>query len=689
MHLPSFSILDAVAPTSPLGVWYVRNVKDLRDSVEAAFVEVPESSRSGGGTVQNLPLSSAPTLGQEALSIAQCVSNALSVELDRPGLAKEHELGIHCVARLVERLDTPVHADNCGYTLLFTNDAIEVQDGNEWIELAPPEPEACFLLLGSHLSGSAPVHRVTKASRSRIVTIAINADDSTYYEEHWRQGFLSEAETLARDLHSHVPTEFEVQQHWKLVEAVVEGQGFRLPEIDNKAYWNLQVERYLSFLEIHRVYPDEAAVMLPPRQIHHVWLCHMLQPHAYQEDCQALLGRILPHSNESFDLIGCNRFHSLWKRHTGQAWPSSESLYHEVHCLGYLAKGAHLLSPLKANLWYGLDGLAEILDTVRREAPRLFLQDLFSTREDYARYLVAGSFAMTANPPAQLAPGCAIDLVWHAHQTNPLRYEATMRRLPAFLDHTPCGKLNPPELQWGTNTVDIWRHLFNRNVDLRGHSIGCCCCCGGFPVDNPPPVPRRPRGLQAQSVTGGEILVWRFEREHPVAHSTDLVDGGLGFGVPDFPVSEKDAIRILRLGGTSEYDRKYGHRQGSEKELVGLLKVLRRQLRAVDDPPAVRQNGERPDVVSSGIVEARKWELYEDAVQAIGKSFMDYHVRVSSVRRMKGPSATNYDIVNGQVQSVTWAGPAVVFSPTRINKSSLSAIAYRPAPKRRSKCVLM
>jgi hypothetical protein len=483
---------------------------------------------------------------KEARKAAYLVSTFLekTFGVTKGSLSGAHRKGSHIVRRHLayERgADAPAHADGSGYTLLFTQGPLELYDPFDhdrpgWIALPALEPNMqCYLLLGRYFScppaatsnstrPHAPIHRVAAAVSTRTsVAISVNADECWSGEsldknpsdpstqitgsiqqettnELLMKDMIDDAETCSRNfLQTHVPSVDEVWQHWTLLCAIVNGGGDaatgrrddgclnRLPSVDCTAYWQLQTGRYLDFLNMHQLHPEQAESCLPPRQIHHVWLCHMLQPLEYRDDCKELLGRVLPHDNSTFDLQGCEQFHALWNKVTGQRWPSADVLAEEARearsGTSLEKVEATLDHPLRANFWKGYDGLEAILDSVRVDAPSVVdaKDECETTRANYARYVTAASFA----PNIAMAPGCAMDLVWHAHQTNPQGYQRAMDSLPRFLNHNPCGKLNPPCEQWERDSQRVWRALYGRGIDLPGQSIGCCCT----PMDERPTSP--------------------------------------------------------------------------------------------------------------------------------------------------------------------------------------------------------
>lgn len=210
-------------------------------------------------------------------------------------------------------------------------------------------------------------------------------------------------------------------------------EAYLLPDVHCTGYWQLQSElyysidvvyckpyyteracfsftifeakRYSAFLRIHKRYPSKAVKMLPPREIHHVWLCHQLHPLRYKADSIKLIGKILDHANSNFCLDGCPIFHQLWLEETGESWPSRANLRREATKakeIPEVASNQEDLDYISANLWHNYDGLTRLYFELQGEAPELFAsgldqQVLFlkEARLEYARFLIASSYAAT------------------------------------------------------------------------------------------------------------------------------------------------------------------------------------------------------------------------------------------------------------------------------------------------------
>jgi hypothetical protein len=446
-------------------------------------------------------------------------------------------------------------------------------DDGLWYEIpANKDSGQLLLMLGSHLDQAipkrleqiglgdsasdklrAPIHRLSASVKPRrALTLHIKADTAwpLALEELNQSNHKVDSEGVltADDYHERdiawdaelfsqylcdkcVPSVEDVQHHFTLLASLVKGHDARKYEDDNKCstsgndlssfpeyhlpsvhytgYWQLQTKRYCMFLQIHQHRPSEASGMLPPREIHHVWLCHQLHPLCYKTDCKKLLGGILDHKNSKFCLDGCPKFHKLWQSETGACWPSQADMSQEADMaidLPEMTANHDDLSMISANLWHNYDSLSRLYFDLKKEAPDLFALHsgretsfLDNTRLEYARFLVAASYAATVG--MMITPSGPIDLVWHTHQTDPKAYEDTIHRefSTGPIDHIPCGALSTPSAEvgkeWLEMTDKIWIKLYGEGVNVQGQAIHCC-------------TPTNPRPERA--VLTNSMLAWWF-----------------------------------------------------------------------------------------------------------------------------------------------------------------------------------
>jgi translation initiation factor 1 (eIF-1/SUI1) len=252
----------------------------------------------------------------------------------------------------------------------------------------------------------------------------------------------------------------------------------------------------------------------------------MLQPKAYRDDCAELVDPstgwfgTIGHHFTAFDFAklsaqqtaragssniddgdcfgflshGDVAFRQAWLSEYGSEYPDFAKVATGEECLSVQDCSAQALRLKHVNWWQGNETLKTLVDHVTSTTPEVLVSDaaLAESLQDYSRYLYASLNIATA-----LAPGAAIDLCWHTHQTNPVRYAADMRRLSekfgktVFMDHVPCGEENPPQPEWMYASMKAWQDLFGPSAQLpRGvgamNDSGCCCCSAPDPEPETP-----------------------------------------------------------------------------------------------------------------------------------------------------------------------------------------------------------
>ena len=467
----------------------------------------------------------------------------------------------------------PPHCDVSHYTIVIqqqdeTTDekdqhhlapGVQVMDPcqhNVWHKIPPPPPGHAYLFVGhrwqeacakrnaeiqdtkngqeddSTFNYTAPVHRVIvndnknkKSTPRKAAAFHVKGFPLSGLEQEGDCQDFADALLFSNDRNKGVPLADQVMQHWKLLQGLVCGlqdtrdkddsltvEPFRLPDPSCEEYWSKQIERYFQFLIMHALYPEESHGMLPPRIIHYIWICHQLQPAAYQADCESMFGKILHHDNaQGWNLHGCTTFHSLWHRLTGDTWPSEAELHAEAISAQEESRSnddlkQSLQKYTRANLFLSLSSPTTLYEGLLNEGysdSTAIAQATEKNREQYARFLVASSYVRLANLRQEmqkdfysashveewnnLTPPAMVDLVWHSHLTCPHDYHATTKLLPVYVDHQPCG--GKPEkdlplvlvdakrrkdLAMIQFTKDVWKDLYDSGIDLNGNAIFCC-----------------------------------------------------------------------------------------------------------------------------------------------------------------------------------------------------------------------
>jgi len=290
--------------------------------------------------------------------------------------------------------------------------------------------------------------------------------------------------------------------HWQLLHAVVIGSGPEmspLPDMSDRKFWYSQILQYARYMEQRACHEATISVVStsvmndsdcnnidsgtytpypdPPRAVYYVWLVHMLQPLAYRDDCLAKYGRVVSHHNHvpTFAIaVDDNDAADRKGSKDEDTQPGVTNL--ETLALSIFAH---------VDWWMGLDGVRAIHDDILSDQPTMARDDEKAEKligrviKSYSQFLQLNAVSKNMS----LAPGFAMDLVWHSHQCAPVEYGALMNCLScSFINHIPCGELNPPDPQWTQNTHDQWRTVFGEEVDdkvLPLDALGHCCCCVG------------------------------------------------------------------------------------------------------------------------------------------------------------------------------------------------------------------
>merc|ERR1712216_373720 len=244
-----------------------------------------------------------------------------------------------------------------------------------------------------------------------------------------------------------------VRKYWALMSYVCQHAPMNVAMDDAIAEW----ESY-AVKVAHCVSAGVDIPPVPSARVWHCWLIHMLQPEAYRQDCLEAFGFVLPHDMRNL---------SLREMATDKNEVKEKRRFRHVRWANGRETVSILLNEAQK---VGLDSVLESSMPLSTEL------------SDYRRYLVASDTLKKqeelGSGPVALSPTVAIDVVWHAHQCNPVAYAADLKRAGLrFINHEPCGELNPPDVAWQQNTRDTWKKLF-------GSSLSADCFGGGMCNDD-------------------------------------------------------------------------------------------------------------------------------------------------------------------------------------------------------------
>ncbi|WAR08823.1 GRDP2-like protein [Mya arenaria] len=205
-------------------------------------------------------------------------------------------------------------------------------------------------------------------------------------------------------------------------------------------------------------------VLVPPIDIHWVWLCHMLSPVTYAKDCVNVLGKVLDHRfmsvRENTHLQSTSR--ELWtseypsEPYDLRAQGSSDI---ESNTNGDSRISYDLVSAaLRQTSFFYHVSLPHYRDSK-------FLED---ASQRYRQFL----FMAAENRTSFLVPCYDIDLIWHTHMSHPLKYQQDTNAIMGEVfnhDDSDGNREVGSKLQICANkTEDIWKAMFNENYLIAG-----------------------------------------------------------------------------------------------------------------------------------------------------------------------------------------------------------------------------
>ncbi|CAF1439208.1 unnamed protein product [Adineta steineri] len=274
------------------------------------------------------------------------------------------------------------------------------------------------------------------------------------------------------------------------------------------------IMRYYRFMQLKALYPKERLV--PALDIEIVWQTHLLRPDMYRGDCLRLFHRIIDHSllidnnEESLKEQAFINTCRLYEEHFGEEYcplvineeevdtrlTYRNSLLNYINCSipaysywdNTLFKFASELpnnyeNPFSFveedisldNYWFELYcvhmyevGLAIMVynSEAQENALQLAMKLL---RKSYERFLYIAAKYSTIDGYDFIHPTYAMDIVWHSHMQEPLKYADDCNHLIGFvIDHVP----------WSSNVAEnhikesyeklneIWKIEFDRDMEI-------------------------------------------------------------------------------------------------------------------------------------------------------------------------------------------------------------------------------
>ncbi|KAK7102022.1 uncharacterized protein [Littorina saxatilis] len=208
-----------------------------------------------------------------------------------------------------------------------------------------------------------------------------------------------------------------------------------------------------------------ASEILPgPLDVEWVWHCHLLAPVAYQQDCTALVGKVVDH--QLFSEKERNK-RILKSKHLWQEEYPNEPFEVDLK----RSAGADSASGVTSQISY------DILTAAARQ--KVFYYQVSLTHYRDAKFLNYSLgryrkflYLKQQNPSLFIVPCYDIDLLWHTHMLHPLLYKTDMMTFlgkpfphdDSVNDRSDGSRLNTSQKE----TQDLWVGAFGENFMLYG-----------------------------------------------------------------------------------------------------------------------------------------------------------------------------------------------------------------------------
>ena len=238
-----------------------------------------------------------------------------------------------------------------------------------------------------------------------------------------------------------------------------------IPELKTKRYRELAAFRYEKYwLPLISTYSKPNLV--GPLDVEWMWHCHMLAPLNYIQDCTIREGKVINHRlrNDRDRKICQERAKYIWSLmyeeepfdldYTQEMVEDSLRIKHFKSCFSYDIVAA---SERQSSFYYNV-ALPHYND-------RSFLENALSR---YKQYI----YTIKQYPDAALRPCYDIDLVWHTHMLNPIKYRKdTTAICGGLLHHDDTStdmSVGSKHLITGEMATEQWASLFKERFKIAG-----------------------------------------------------------------------------------------------------------------------------------------------------------------------------------------------------------------------------
>ncbi|XP_060588854.1 uncharacterized protein LOC132744229 [Ruditapes philippinarum] len=264
----------------------------------------------------------------------------------------------------------------------------------------------------------------------------------------------------AEKLHFNVDLYKQAKYHLQFLKTIE-----NIPELKQTNVLKRAVYRYEKFwLPLAADHTDECLVA--PLDIEWVWHCHMLNPEAYERDCQTIVGITINHTlhNQASFIEKQNEARQYWlQKYETQAEP--------FDIVFTTTNDQHGAPQYASQFKYDIIGAAGRQAVFYYQVSLPHFKDGMFLEHSVLRYKQF-LYIKTKVEQDFLVPCYDIDLIWHTHQLNPVVYKDDMVRIIGYLfnhddnvnDRSEDSKLNMA----GKETSENWRTFYGENFSLPG-----------------------------------------------------------------------------------------------------------------------------------------------------------------------------------------------------------------------------
>ncbi|CAF1067084.1 unnamed protein product [Adineta ricciae] len=278
------------------------------------------------------------------------------------------------------------------------------------------------------------------------------------------------------------------------------------------------ITRYYRFMQLKASMPN-SVLLIPTLDIETIWQTHLLRPTMYHDDCLRLFHRIIDHSLLSSDIEQFLKERAfietckLYEERFGEKYcplpedkqgktPLPKYEHHvfcKLECLipNYLYwdethfKFESSLTSNHDDNPFSFTEADVILDSNWLSLCKKFMRDMekklhtqtYDTYEShlrlrhsmlerlkksYERFLYLATKYPPSNGYQFVHPTYAIDIIWHSHMQEPLKYVADCQRLVGYVvDHAPWPSVDANKMKKSCDdTANVWKREFDSDMQF-------------------------------------------------------------------------------------------------------------------------------------------------------------------------------------------------------------------------------